>query len=312
MVSTTAPEPAARPSAARIWLLAIRPQTLPAAVAPVLVGLGAAIGADAPFRLDTAVACLGVALLLQVVANLANDLADFRRGADTPDRAGPLRVAAAGLLTPRQLEVAIGGAIAAAGVVGLYLVWVGGVVLLVVGALAILAALAYTGGPLPYGYRGLGEVFVFLFFGLVAVTGTAYLQALRVEALFVVAAIPVGTLVTAILVVNNLRDAPTDAAAGKRTLAVILGERFAKAEYVACLAAAALVPIVLVLWGGAGLAVLLPLITVPLALAPLREVLTVDAVTDRRRLNRVLRATARLALVHGALFAVGLAVGGAG
>src|SRR5688572_11189630 len=159
-----APTPV-HPGVARAWLLAIRPQTLPAAVAPVLVGLGASVGLGYPFRLDTALGCLAVALLLQIVANLANDLSDFRKGADTPDRLGPVRVAAAGLIAPRQLELAIAGVIVLAGLVGLFLVSVGGALLLVLGCLAILAALAYTGGPLPYGYRGLGELFVFLFFG---------------------------------------------------------------------------------------------------------------------------------------------------
>jgi 1,4-dihydroxy-2-naphthoate octaprenyltransferase len=210
------------------------------------------------------------------------------------------------------MEVAIGLTVAVAGVVGLYLVSMGGWALLVVGLLAVVAALAYTGGPLPYGYRGLGEVFVFLFFGLVAVTGTAYLQALRVEPVFVVAAIPVGALVTAILVVNNLRDAPTDAAAGKRTLAVIWGDGFAKAEYVACLVVAGVVPVVLLILGGSGVAILLPLASPVLGLTSVREVLAVGPGSDRRGLNPVLRSTARLALVYGALFAVGLAIGGAG
>ncbi len=221
-----------RPSTLRIWLLAIRPATLPAAMSGVIVGLGAALAVDAPFRADMAVGCLAVAILLQVTANLANDLSDFRKGADTPDRTGPVRVAAAGLVTERQLEVAIALVIGLAGVVGLWLTVVGGPVLLALGVLAVIAALAYTGGPWPYGYRGLGEVFVFVFFGLVAVVGTAYLQAGRLEPVFVWAAIPVGALTTAILVVNNLRDIPTDTAAGKRTLAVILGARATTIEYV--------------------------------------------------------------------------------
>lgn len=294
-----------------MWWLAIRPATLPAAVSPVLVGLGAALGAGVPFRADTAIACLAVALLLQVVANLANDLSDFRRGADTPDRLGPTRVAASGLVTPRRLEAAIALVVGLAGVAGLYLVWVGGPVLLLVGLAAVVAALAYTGGPVPYGYRGLGEVFVFVFFGLVAVVGTAYLQALRLEPLYWLAAIPVGALITAILVVNNLRDLPTDRAAGKRTLAVMLGEPFAKAEYLVLLGAAVAVPVALPLAGLAGPAVLLPLLAAPLALPPSREVVSVGPGSDRRRLNPALRATARLSLVYGALLAVGLALGGA-
>ncbi len=301
------------PSAVRTWLLAIRPATLPAAASGVVVGLGAALAVGTPFRLDTAAACLAVALLLQVLANLANDLSDFRRGADTPDRAGPTRVAAAGLVSERRLEVAIAIVIALAGVVGLWLVVVGGPALLVLGGLAIVAALAYTGGPFPYGYRALGEVFVFVFFGLVAVVGTAYLQALRLEPVFVAAAIPAGALITAILVVNNLRDIPTDAAAGKRTLAVILGRRRTAIEYglllgLAYAVAVLAVPLGLgVRWGPLAPAVALPLLTVPMA-APLLR--TVRRFGEPRELNAALKGTARLALAFSLLFAVGLALGG--
>ena len=298
---------ATRPSTFRIWLLAIRPATLPAALSGVVVGLGAALAVGTPFRLDTAVGCLAVALLLQITANLSNDLSDFRKGADTPQRTGPIRVAAAGLVTPRQLEIAIAIVIGLAGIVGLWLTTVGGPVLLAVGVLAVVAALAYTGGPWAYGYRGLGEVFVFLFFGLVAVVGTAYLQAGRVEPLFWAAAIPVGALTTAILVVNNLRDIPTDTAAGKRTLAVMLGISRTRLEYAALLLVAFVVPVVLVATGR-GLPVLLPLLALPLASPLLR---TVRTFSEPRQLNLVLKGTARLALVFGLLFAVGLAVGGA-
>jgi len=304
--ATTGPAPV-RPARFRVWLLAIRPATLPAAVSGVAVGLGAALAVGAPFRLDAAIGCLTVALLLQIVANLANDLSDFRKGADTPDRTGPIRVAAAGLVTERQLELAIGLTVGLAGIVGLGLTFIGGPILLVIGALAIVAALAYTGGPWPYGYRALGEVFVFVFFGLVAVGGTAYLQAGRFEPLFVVAAIPVGALTTAILVVNNLRDIPTDAAAGKRTLAVALGAHATTVEYAILLLAAYVVPVTLALTGR-GLAVLLPLLTVPIA-APLRR--TVRTFSEPRQLNLVLKGTARLALIHSLFLAIGLAIGGA-
>jgi 1,4-dihydroxy-2-naphthoate octaprenyltransferase len=259
----------------------------------------------ARFRPDLALGCVAVALLLQVVANFANDLSDFRRGADTADRTGPLRVAAAGLVTERQLEVAIAITIGIAGVIGLWLAFVGGPVLIVLGVLAVVAALAYTGGPFPYGYRALGEVFVFIFFGLVAVIGTAYLQAGRLEPLFLAAAVPPGALITGILVVNNLRDIPTDTAAGKRTLAVVLGARATQLEYALLLGAAFAVPV-----GIAALRtapwVLAPLLALPLT-APLLR--TVRDFGDPRQLNAVLKGTARLALVHGLLFAVGLAAG---
>ena len=307
---TEAASTGARPSTIRTWWLAIRPNTLPAAIAPVFVGIGASLAVGVPLRADTALACFAVALLLQIAANLANDVSDFRRGADTEARTGPLRVAAAGLVTERQLEAAIAVVLALAAVVGLYLVAVGGIVLLAVGAAAMAATLAYTGGPWPYGYRGLGEAFVFVFFGLVAVVGTAYLQALRLEPLFWWAAVPVGSLVTAILVVNNLRDIPTDRAAGKRTLAVTFGERFAKAEYVALLGIAAVIPVALVALSLAGLPVLLALVAFVLAIGPVRKVLSLGPDDDRRVMNPVLKATARLSLAYAVLFAIGLAVGG--
>jgi 1,4-dihydroxy-2-naphthoate octaprenyltransferase len=297
------PALASRPSALRIWLLAARPATLPAAVTGVVVGIGAALGVGAAFRADTALGCLAVAMLLQVVANFANDVSDYRRGADTPERAGPVRVAAAGLVTERQLEVAIAVTVGLAGVVGLWLAFVGGPVLIGLGALAIVAALAYTGGPWPYGYRALGEVFVFLFFGLVAVVGTAYLQAGRLDPLFWLAAVPVGALTAAILVVNNLRDIPTDRAAGKRTLAVMLGPGATQAEYGLLLAVAVVVPLVLLALGREPW-VLLPVLSVPLAWPLLR---VVWSFREPRELNAALRGTARLALAFGVLFAVGLA-----
>jgi 1,4-dihydroxy-2-naphthoate octaprenyltransferase len=314
----TADPTTARPSTVAIWVHAARPRTLPAALAGVVVGLGGGLAVGAPFRWDTAIGCAAVALLLQVLANFANDLSDFRRGADTPDRQGPVRVAAAGLVTERQLEAAIATTIVLAGLVGLYLVWVGGPVLLVLGLLAVIAALAYTGGPFPYGYRALGELFVFVFFGLVAVAGTAYLQALRFDALFVVISIPPGALITAILVVNNLRDIPTDAAAGKRTLAVVLGKRRTQAEYGALLGVAYFVPAMLFLawlagWTPAGgEAPLVPFVMLPLLTMPLSSPLlaSVRSFTEPRELNLVLAGTARLALWHSLLFAIGLGLSG--
>jgi 1,4-dihydroxy-2-naphthoate octaprenyltransferase len=314
---SAAPVTPANPSGFRVWVAAARPATLPAAAAGVAVGLGAALGVGTPFRIDTAIGCLLVALLLQVAANFANDLSDFRRGADTETRVGPLRVAAAGLVTERQLEVAIAIVLVLAGVVGLWLATIGGWVLVALGALAMVAALAYTGGPFPYGYRALGEVFVFVFFGLVAVVGTAYLQALRLDPVFLAAAVPPGLLITAILVVNNLRDIETDAAAGKRTLAVMIGKRRTHAEYGALLGVAYAVPVlVAVAWvlgarpagepWALGFVAGLPLLTVTMARPLLRTVATFG---EPRELNLVLRGTARLSLVYWVHFALGLAVG---
>jgi 1,4-dihydroxy-2-naphthoate polyprenyltransferase len=304
-----APKPGiAAPTGLRLWWLAIRPATLPAAIGPVLVGLGAAIGAGAAFRADTAAACLAVALLLQIAANLANDLADFRRGADTPDRTGPVRVASAGLMSERRLEAGIGAVIVLADLFGLYLAYVGGIGMIVLGALAVVSALAYTGGPWPYGYRGLGEVFVFAFFGLMAVGATAYLQSGRVEPVYLLAAVPMGALVTGVLIVNNLRDIPTDRAARKMTLAAMFGERFAQWEYYAVLVAAVAAPPALLAAGLAGPAVLLPLLALAVAPPLVKEVHAVAPGYDRRRLNRVLKGTARLSMIYGLLFAAGLAI----
>ncbi len=285
------------------WLLAARPATLPASASGVVVGIGAALAGGAPIRLVAALLCLVVAVLLQVAANFANDLSDFRRGADRPDRLGPTRVVAGGLIGAGEVERGIAAVLVAAGLVGVALAVIGGPLILVVGASAVVATLAYTGGPWPYGYHALGEPFVFVYFGLVAVIGTAYLQTGRVEGLYVVAALPVGTLIAAILVVNNLRDIATDRAAGKRTLAVILGPTATRIELAALVSVAYLVPPALATTRGP--AVLLPLVTLPLAV-PVARAVARDV--DPSRLNPVLGATARLTLFYSLAFAAGLAL----
>lgn len=294
------------PSAAHAWLLAARPRTLPAAIGPVLVGLGVGL-AEGAFDLLLAVACLLVALSLQVAANLSNDLFDHRSGADSADRVGPTRAAASGLLSERDLAVGTALCLVVAGLVGLVLVAEGGLVLLVLGALCMGAAVAYTGGPFPYGYRGLGEVAVFLTFGVLAVAGTAYLQTGAWSGLAFAASVPPGALVTAVLVVNNLRDIGPDTRARKRTLAVRLGARFARLEYLALLALACLVPPLLLLTGATNVLVLLPLAVVP-AMRPLARAVVGEG--DPRRLNPVLVGTAQLGLAYCALFAGGLALDG--
>ena len=213
---------AGRPSAARIWLMAARPRTLPAAVAPVLVGTALA-WTEGTFKVLTFLAALIGALFIQVGTNLSNDYSDARRGADTEDRLGPVRVTAGGLVPPRQVLVATYVAFAVAVLAGVYLIATAGWELLAVGAASILAGVLYTGGPRPYGYEGLGEVFVFLFFGVVAVAGSYFAQTEALEWEALVLAVPVGLLASAILVVNNVRDLETDRRAGKRTLAVRLG-----------------------------------------------------------------------------------------
>ncbi len=293
-------------SRSRAWLVAIRPATLPAAIGPVLVGLAVAVslGVFAPLP---AAAALAVALLLQVASNVANDLSDFRSGVDTEERLGPPRAAASGLLSERELLAGLAVIVGLAGLVGLYLVSVGGLVILVLGVAAIISAFAYSGGPWPYGYHGLGEVFVFVFFGLVAVAGTTYLQTSSWEPLAFAAAIPVGSLITAILVINNVRDIDTDTVTGKRTLAVILGERAAVAEYDLLIGVAYAIPVGLLIAGDVTWTVLLPLASLPLTVALFR---VVHAGGDPRRLNPVLRETARLSLIYCVLFAAGLALGG--
>jgi 1,4-dihydroxy-2-naphthoate octaprenyltransferase len=299
-VAPASPSPV---SPARAWLLAVRPATLPAAVGPVLVGTGVALRTATPVPL-AAVAALAVALLLQIAANLSNDLFDFRRGADAADRLGPPRAGALGLLSERALVAGTALTLALAAVAGLVLALYAGPLILALGILAITAALAYTAGPWPYGYHGLGELFAFTFFGPVAVAGTAAVETRQLLPLALGAAVPVGLLVTAILVVNNLRDLASDRRAGKWTLAVRFGARAARAEYVACLGGAYVTATLLAL--GGGVALLLPLASLPLAVPLLRAVLQEG---DPRRLNRVLRETARLQLVFALLLTLGLIAG---
>jgi 1,4-dihydroxy-2-naphthoate polyprenyltransferase len=226
---------------------AARPRTLPAAVAPVLVGTAAATRRLEVLAWDRAALALVVALSLQVAVNYANDLFDGVRGVDTEARTGPRRAVATGLVTPRRMRDAMIGALAVAGVAGLALAWLVGWELLLVGAVAMLAALGYSGGPRPYASAGLGEVFVFVFFGLVATVGSAYVQDGAVTSVAVLAGVAMGCFATALLVVNNLRDIPTDADVGKVTLAVRLGEARTRALYVALVVVAyvSLVPLVL-------------------------------------------------------------------
>jgi 1,4-dihydroxy-2-naphthoate polyprenyltransferase len=288
-----------------VWIIAARVRTLPAAAAPVVVGTGAAIGAG-NFAFFPALAALVGALLLQIGANFANDLFDFLRGVDTAARVGPVRVTQAGLLTPRQVRAGMWTVFAVAALIGVYLIRVGGWPVVLIGLAAILAAIAYTGGPFPLGYHGLGEVFVFLFFGLAAVGGTYYVQAGTMRAAAWWASVPMGLLAVAIIVVNNLRDIATDRAAGKQTLAVRFGERGTETEYLTLVVVAYLVPVAMWATRAASAWVLLALLSLPLV-PPLFRRLRRER---GRALNGVLAGTARLELVYGLLFALGLALGG--
>jgi 1,4-dihydroxy-2-naphthoate octaprenyltransferase len=293
---------AERPSALRIWAMAARPRTLPAAVAPVLVGTALAATQDT-FKVLTFVAALLGALFIQVGTNLSNDYSDARRGADTEDRLGPVRVTAGGLVPPRQVLLATYVAFGLAVLAGSYLIATAGWELLLVGAASILAGVLYTGGPRPYGYEGLGEVFVFLFFGVVAVTGSYFAQVERIEWEALVLAVPVGLLAAAILVVNNVRDLETDRRAGKRTLAVRLGRERARSLYVAMVVGAFLTAQLPWLFGGLSPWLLLAFGAAPPAVPVIR---TVRTRTDGPALNGALAGTGQLQLAFCVLLSAGI------
>ncbi len=286
----------------RLWFLAARPRTLPAAIAPVLVGTSLAITEDT-FRPLAFVAALVGSVFIQIGTNLSNDYSDARRGADTEDRLGPVRVTAGGLLPPRRVLVGTYLAFGVAVAAGAYLAAVAGWELLLVGVASIVAGVLYTGGPRPYGYEGLGELFVFLFFGVVAVTGSYYVQTEDLTWEVFALSVPVGLLAAAILVVNNVRDADTDRRAGKRTLAVKLGRERARVLFVAMLAVAFAVPLVVA--GAGGLSWWLALTALAWPLAP-PLIRTVRTSTDGPALNGALAATGRLLGVYSLLLAAGV------
>ena len=286
--------------------MAARPRTLPAAMAPVLVGTAAAQLVSDDIRWGAFIGALLGSILIQIGTNLANDYSDAQRGADSADRLGPVRVTSSGLIAPRRVLHATWIAFAAALAVGIYLATVAGWEILVVGAVSIAAGVLYTGGPRPYGYAGLGEVFVFVFFGLVAVNGSYYVQLEELDPLPFLLSIPVGLLSTAILVVNNVRDLDTDARAGKRTLAVRLGRTRTRMLYVALVGGSfALLPLALLVGDGPAEG-LLALAAAPLALAPARAV---RARTDGPALNGALAGTGMLLAVFSVLLAAGLVIG---
>ncbi len=279
-------------SGLQIWLMAARPRTLPAAVAPVLVGSALAATVASLNWFAFAAAALG-SIFIQVGTNLSNDYSDARRGADTEDRLGPVRVTAGGLVPPSQVLVATYASFAMAVLCGVYLIIIAGPVLLLIGAASILAGVLYTGGPRPYGYEGFGELFVFTFFGLVAVTGSYYVQLQQLSWDAFVLAVPVGLLAAAILVVNNVRDLETDRRAGKKTLAVRLGRARTRRLFAAMLILA--YPTALLPWleGSFNAWLALVLLTTPLAVALIR---TVSAHSDGPTLNAALARAGMLEL----------------
>lgn len=298
---------AVAPRGARVWLLAARPATLPAAVVPVLVGTGAALHGQREIHERVFLPILVAALLIQIGTNFANDVADFHRGADTAERLGPLRVTQGGLVSPRQVLQATYLTFGLALLIGLYLVAFvgGGLPILAIGVICVLAGVLYTAGPWPFGYHGLGDLVCFICFGVLAVLGTAYLQARSITALDVWASIPVGCLVTAILIVNNLRDIDTDRGVGKRTLAVRLGRRGTRAEYALCLVVAYVVAAGVGLAGLLGAWWWLPLLSLPLGVWLIRFVNQAEG----RSLNRALKRTGQLHLLFGILFAAAMWLG---
>jgi 1,4-dihydroxy-2-naphthoate octaprenyltransferase len=289
-------------SALRLWALAARPRTLPAAVAPVLVGTALAISEDEFRPLAFAAALIG-SVFIQIGTNLSNDYSDARRGADTEDRLGPVRVTAGGLMPPQRVLVGTYVAFGIAVAAGLYLAAVAGWELLAVGVASIAAGVLYTGGPRPYGYAGLGELFVFLFFGIVAVNGSYYVQTEELSWEAFALSLPVGLLAAAILVVNNVRDIDTDRRAGKRTLAVKLGRERARRLFAAMVALAFALPPVTWLAGGLSTWLLLVLAALPFA-PPL--VRTVSSRTDGPALNGALARTGLLLAVFSLLLSAGV------
>lgn len=291
------------PSPLSIWVSATRPRTLPAALAPVLVG-SAFAWHDRTFILAAALTCLAFALLIQIGTNFANDYFDYVKGADTAERVGPRRAVASGLVKPATMRAAMIGVFTAAFAVGLTLLPFGGWPLLVIGVASIVCGVAYTGGPFPLGYNGLGDIFVFVFFGLVAVCTTYFVQAGGVTAEVALAAVGVGALATNILLVNNYRDVETDAKAGKRTLVVRFGRGFARTQFTVCLVVALTVPVQLLQRDFAPI-VMLPLGIAPLALRQARRLASAETPDE---LITLLGDAGKLLALYAVLLSIGVGI----
>ena len=285
----------------RRWLLASRPATLTAAIVPVAVG-GACAHAVGGLRWGPLLAALFGAVWIQIGTNFANDVFDAEKGADTEARLGPTRAVAAGLISARAMRIAMVFAFGLATLGGVYLTWVAGWPVMAIGVASVLSGIAYTGGPYPLGYNGLGDVFVMVFFGFVAVVGTVFVQTQTAPLIAWLAAIPIGAIATCILVVNNLRDRETDVVAGKRTLAVRFGRRAAIAEYALLMVAAYATPPLLWFFGLRSAWVMLPWLSAPIAVALTAQV----ARREGRPLNATLARTAMLLLGYGALLTLGV------
>lgn len=290
-----------RPSTFRIWYLAARPWTLPASLAPIIVG-SAVAWHEGGFHLLTALLALLTALLLQIAANFANDALDFKKGTDTEGRVGPTRITSAGYVSYEGVMRATFIALGLAVLSGLYLVYRGGWPFLLLGVFALVAAVAYTGGPFPISYLGLGEIFVFIFFGLIAVTGTAYLQTGDVTALSLWASLIPGALIVGILIVNNYRDLEGDRIAHKRTVAVRIGPVNTRREYALMLVITAITPLAFWAVGWLDAWALVTVLAWPLLWGLWRQITTLTGPA----LNKTLGMTGRVAVVASVLFTIAL------
>lgn len=288
-----------------VWLLAVRPKTLGAAVAPILIGTAMAYAVDKGHAVAALAALLG-ALLIQIGTNFSNDYFDFVKGADTEERLGPIRATQAGLVTPEAMRRNFVLVFSLAVLVGIYLVYRGGWPIVIIGVLSIASGILYTGGPMPLGYLGLGDLFVLIFFGPVAVGGTFYVQTLELPLEVILAGFGPGLLATALLAVNNLRDEPTDKKVGKRTLAVRFGPAFARGEFLTAFALALILPFILAFWtNGHWFACLSALIIIP-GRSPIRQIISgVEGV----ELNETLAATGKLIILYSILFSFGWWIG---
>ncbi len=283
------------------WILASRPRTLPAAVVPVMVGSALAIYQGKFFPIYSIVA-LVCSLLIQIGTNFSNDLYDHLKGSDTKDRKGPLRVLASGLITVNEMKLGIFVIFSLSFLLGLYLVYSVGLVILWIGILSILAGLAYTAGPFPLAYNGLGDLFVFLFFGIVGTVGTYYLHTQQFNIIALIISIPVGALITNILIVNNYRDIEEDRIAGKKTLAVILGRKFSRYEFIFFILISFFVPFILHFEYDFALWIFLPYLTLPLAITLVKMLFAYTGT----QLNKTLELTAKFSAMYGFLFSAGM------
>jgi 1,4-dihydroxy-2-naphthoate octaprenyltransferase len=285
------------------WILASRPKTLLASVVPVMVGSAAAWN-ETDFQPLLSVIAFFCSLLIQIGTNFTNDLYDYLKGADSTGRKGPVRVIAAGLITVKEIKIAVLLVFTLAFIAGLYLVYSSGIVILIIGILSIAAGIAYTAGPYPLAYKGLGDIFVFMFFGLIGTAGTYYLHSKSFSSLALLSSIPVGALITNILVINNYRDIEEDKAAGKYTLAVKLGKTYTRYQFLFLTVISFIIPVVLFLFFDFSWFIFLPYLTIPAVYKIIRMLYTVHG----KELNETLELTAKLSAVYGLLFSAGLII----